>query len=58
MVGIDDVYKKEFFNLRASDKISLWRTVPDVRETEYAMRGLILSNFCLFFLNKYVLEII
>jgi polypeptide N-acetylgalactosaminyltransferase len=25
------VYAKEFFNLRASDKISLWRSLPDVR---------------------------
>ena len=30
-IGIDEVYKKEFFNLRASDKISLWRTLPDFR---------------------------
>jgi polypeptide N-acetylgalactosaminyltransferase len=32
--GIDDVYKKEFFNLRASDKVSLWRSLPDVRPSE------------------------
>lgn len=32
--GIDEIYKKEFFNLRASDKISLWRSVPDVRDSE------------------------
>jgi len=25
------VYAKEFFNLRASDKVSLWRSLPDVR---------------------------
>jgi hypothetical protein len=30
-IGIDEVYKKEFFNLRASDKISLWRSLPDFR---------------------------
>ncbi|CAF5217111.1 unnamed protein product, partial [Rotaria magnacalcarata] len=24
--------KKEFFNLRASDKISLWRSIPDTRD--------------------------
>ena len=29
--GLDKVYEKEFFNLRASDKISLWRSLPDVR---------------------------
>jgi hypothetical protein len=27
--------KKEFFNLRASDKISLWRSVPDSRDQLY-----------------------
>ena len=30
-IGIEEVYKKEFFNLRASDKISLWRSLPDAR---------------------------
>jgi polypeptide N-acetylgalactosaminyltransferase len=29
---LDLVMKKEFFNLRASDKISLWRSVPDTRD--------------------------
>ena len=29
--GIAEVYAKEFFNLRASDKISLWRSLPDMR---------------------------
>ena len=33
-VDIDEVYKKEFFNLRASDKISLWRSLPDMRNQE------------------------
>lgn len=33
-VGIEAVYKKEFFNLRASDKISLWRSLPDYRNQE------------------------
>ncbi|CAF3882254.1 unnamed protein product, partial [Adineta steineri] len=28
---LDAVMKKEFFNLRASDKISLWRSIPDTR---------------------------
>ena len=32
--GIEEVYKKEFFNLRASDKISLWRSIPDSRFPE------------------------
>lgn len=30
-VGIEEVYAKEFFNLRVSDKISLWRSLPDMR---------------------------
>ncbi|CAF1553477.1 unnamed protein product [Rotaria magnacalcarata] len=30
--GLDEVMKKEFFNLRASDKISLWRSIPDTRD--------------------------
>ena len=30
--GLDEVLKKEFFNLRASEKISLWRSVPDTRD--------------------------
>ncbi|CAF1111639.1 unnamed protein product [Rotaria sordida] len=38
--NLDVVMKKEFFNLRASDKISLWRSLPDTRDqlcksTEY-----------------------
>jgi hypothetical protein len=31
-VGIEEIYKKEFFNLKASEKISLWRSLPDVRD--------------------------
>ena len=31
--GIGEVYAKEFFNLRASDKISLWRSLPDFRNS-------------------------
>ena len=27
--------KKEFFNLRASDKVSLWRSIPDSRDPLY-----------------------
>jgi hypothetical protein len=34
LIGIDEIYKKEFFNLRASDKISLWRSIPDSRSFE------------------------
>ncbi|CAF1161265.1 unnamed protein product [Rotaria sp. Silwood1] len=30
--NLDAVMKKEFFNLRASDKISLWRSIPDTRD--------------------------
>ncbi len=30
--GIEEVYKKEFFNLRVSDKVSLWRSIPDARD--------------------------
>ena len=30
--NFDQVYKKEFFNLIASDKISLWRSIPDTRD--------------------------
>ncbi|CAF3344107.1 unnamed protein product [Rotaria socialis] len=30
--GLDEIMKKEFFNLRASDKISLWRSIPDTRD--------------------------
>jgi len=33
--NLDEVMKKEFFNLRASDKISLWRTIPDTRDVLY-----------------------
>lgn len=29
---LDAVMKKEFFNLRASDKVSLWRSIPDTRD--------------------------
>ncbi|CAF1407936.1 unnamed protein product, partial [Didymodactylos carnosus] len=29
---LDAVMKKEFFNLKASDKVSLWRTIPDTRD--------------------------
>ncbi|CAF1405410.1 unnamed protein product [Adineta ricciae] len=32
-VGLDAVMKKEFFNLRASEKISLWRSIPDTRDS-------------------------
>ncbi|CAF1233072.1 unnamed protein product [Adineta ricciae] len=32
-VNLDAVMKKEFFNLRASDKISLWRSIPDTRDS-------------------------
>jgi hypothetical protein len=32
---LDLVMKKEFFNLRASDKISLWRSIPDSRDQLY-----------------------
>jgi len=32
-VGIEEIYKKEFFNLRASDKVSLWRALPDMRSS-------------------------
>lgn len=31
--GIEEVYAKEFFNLRVSDKISLWRSLPDMRNS-------------------------
>ncbi|CAF3858812.1 unnamed protein product [Rotaria sp. Silwood2] len=31
--NLDAVMKKEFFNLRASDKISLWRSIPDTRDS-------------------------
>ncbi|CAF1565944.1 unnamed protein product [Adineta steineri] len=31
-VNLDAVMKKEFFNLRASEKISLWRSIPDTRD--------------------------
>ena len=37
-VGIEAIYKKEFFNLRASDKISLWRSLPDSRNKEYGKK--------------------
>ncbi|CAF1460935.1 unnamed protein product [Rotaria sp. Silwood1] len=30
---LDAIMKKEFFNLRASDKISLWRSIPDTRDS-------------------------
>ncbi len=33
--GLDVVMKKEFFNLRASDKVSLWRSIPDTRDGQY-----------------------
>ncbi|CAF1081248.1 unnamed protein product [Rotaria sordida] len=33
--NLDVVMKKEFFNLRASDKISLWRSLPDTRDQLY-----------------------
>jgi hypothetical protein len=33
--NLDAVMKKEFFNVRASDKISLWRTIPDTRDVLY-----------------------
>jgi hypothetical protein len=33
--GLDAVMKKEFFNLRASDKVSLWRSIPDTRDQLY-----------------------
>ena len=29
--------KKEFFNLRASEKISLWRSIPDTRDSMYVV---------------------
>jgi polypeptide N-acetylgalactosaminyltransferase len=29
--------KKEFFNLRASDKVSLWRSIPDTRDGMYVL---------------------
>jgi hypothetical protein len=32
--GIEEMYNKEFFNLKASEKISLWRTIPDMRSSE------------------------
>ncbi|CAF0715034.1 unnamed protein product [Brachionus calyciflorus] len=31
--NLDEIYKKEFFNLIASDKISLWRSIPDTRDS-------------------------
>ncbi|CAF1122170.1 unnamed protein product [Adineta ricciae] len=31
---LQQVLAKEFFNLRASDKISLWRSIPDTRDSE------------------------
>jgi hypothetical protein len=33
-VGLAEIEKKEFFNLVASDKVSLWRSLKDVREPE------------------------
>ncbi|UJR37273.1 hypothetical protein I4U23_029982 [Adineta vaga] len=30
--GLEEIVKKEFFNLRASDKVSLWRSIPDTRD--------------------------
>jgi hypothetical protein len=37
--------KKEFFNLRASDKVSLWRSIPDTRDGLYVYKNL---NFIFF----------
>ena len=31
---LQQILAKEFFNLRASDKISLWRSIPDTRDSE------------------------
>ncbi|CAF0806972.1 unnamed protein product [Rotaria sordida] len=30
--GLEAIMKKEFFNLHASDKVSLWRSIPDTRD--------------------------
>jgi hypothetical protein len=32
--------KKEFFNLRASEKISLWRSIPDSRDGLYVNKSI------------------
>jgi hypothetical protein len=39
--------KKEFFNLRASEKISLWRSIPDTRDVLYVNKEIFyfLFNF-------------
>lgn len=44
--------KKEFFNLRASEKISLWRSVPDTRNALYVQRGNDYFPLNLFRLNR------
>ena len=38
--------KKEFFNLRASDKVSLWRSIPDSRDTAYVIEYIWLLLSC------------
>jgi hypothetical protein len=42
--------KKEFFSLRASDKVSLWRSIPDTRDQLYVQKKRIIrtNKICFF----------